>query len=373
MAATTNRARIHFISNRDLREGRTPEGVEEDPEGIAQLPPGKRAALLSNPQLGPDDEPVQIVATNEGRVVGQYTLFAGTFETPEASLPCYWGSGLFVSESARGLGVATALLEASEALPRVMTSCGVSRQAMPLFVKRGYLDVAMPRHVLVRRTQPVLEHWLGRTAVARAAAATADVATAAQHALLRASGAVVARGLRCEQVDAPPPELDELLAERAAPVATYRSNAWLEWVLREQFEPDPTRRRALYVVRAHGARLVGYFVVKSRVYSDVTEWELEGLDLGSLVDWQIFDERALSFQQLVFLAFDALARWRVGAMEVCVPAHTGPPRLARWGFKRVREQHLVVQADDPSIVARPELRDLRNWLVRPGEGVHAFS
>ena len=372
MTTSGNRTEVHFVTNADLRASRQPVALD-DPDGVADMPPRKRAALLSNPQLGPDKEAVRILGTLDGRIVGRLDLLAGSIETPEGAIPCFWGSSLFVTPAARGHGMGSTLIRASHELREVAAVCAPSRLSYPLYMSLGYLDVPMPRYVLVRRTGPLVQHWLGKGPAARLAAAVADTGTAAHHGLLGISRSVVARGLEAEAVETFPIELEPHLQERRAPLAMHRSAAWLDWIVRESFGDGDDHRRALYLVRDRHGEVVAYFLIKARRYSGVTEWGFENLDLGSLIDWAIFEPKRVGLQQLVFLALGELTRWRVDAMEVCVPPDAGALRLGRFGFRRVREQHIVVRASAGGVLARPESQQIERWSVRPAEGDHAFS
>ena len=67
----------------------------------------------------------------------------------------------------------------------------------------------------------------------------------------------------------------------------HRSAAWIDWIVRESF--TDAHRRALYLVTTSGGEPVAYVLLKARVYSSVTKWNLERFNLGSVVDWRIFE------------------------------------------------------------------------------------
>src|SRR5262252_1316242 len=140
-----------MLSNAELRLGKSFDAFD-DPEGIAAISPGKRSALLSNPFLGPDDEPVRLIATVGPTVAGRLDLLAGLIDTPAGEVRCRWGSQLFVSQESRGLGLGRELLRASEAGGAATGVCAPSRASYPLYVGLGYADIPLRRFVLVRRT-----------------------------------------------------------------------------------------------------------------------------------------------------------------------------------------------------------------------------
>jgi GNAT superfamily N-acetyltransferase len=358
---------VHVVTNAELREG-TPPG--DDPDTIAAISPNKRAALLSNPLLGPEDEPAQILFRLDDRLVGRLDLLAGEIETPEGPAACFWGSALQVSPAYRGRQLGATLLRASEQFREATAACAASRMSRPLYSRLGYLDLALRRHVLLRRTGPLLEPRLGNGALGRSATAAGDAVAGGHGRLLELARRRRAGSLALEQRDVFPRELEPRLREGPAPFSMHRSAAWVDWVLRESFTDE--QRRALYLVTTGGGEPVAYMLVKARVYSSVTRWNLENFHLGSLVDWRIFEPAVVGLEQLVLLALEALAAWNVAGVEVCVPEHE-PDRLRRLGFLPAGAQHVFVRGSEGSALARPQAREARAWWLRPAEGDHVFS
>ena len=174
---------VHVVTNAELRQGWAPEAAD-DPDSIAALSPNKRAALLSNPLLGPEDEPVQIFLGLDDRLVGRLDLLAGEIETPEGPAPCFWGSALHVSPDYRGRRLGASLLRASERPREATAACAASRMSRPLYSRLGYFDLSLRRHVLLRRTGPLLEPRLGTGALGRTATAAGDVVAGGHRRLL---------------------------------------------------------------------------------------------------------------------------------------------------------------------------------------------
>jgi GNAT superfamily N-acetyltransferase len=360
---------IRVVSNAELRAGTLGAGGEP---ALAGISPSKRAALLANPLLGPDGDPVRIVAAVGEDVVGQLDLVPGEISTPGGVVPCFWGSALHVLPDARGRGIGGELLGAAEELREGAGACAPSRLSHPLYLRRGYLDLPLRRHLLVRRTGPLARRWLGAGGVARAAGAIGDAALRGERALLGLARRPGGSGARLEPCDGFPPQLEARLYEDRAPFTMHRSAAWLDWILAGTFG-DPSHRRALYLARSPRGETLGYALVKARVYTGVTRWRLQGLHLGSLVDWRIFEPAALSFEQLLLLAVEALEEWQVDAVEACVPPELEPTRFRRLGFVAAGVQHVMVRGCTGSALATVDAREIAQWAVRPGEGDHAFS
>jgi GNAT superfamily N-acetyltransferase len=342
---------IEVVANGELRKGGA---------AAAGLSAEKRSALLSNPLLGGDDEPVRLFARLGSQEVGGIDLLAGELETPDGPQRVFWGSALRVAPELRGRGLASALLREAESFGEVAAACAPSRMSLPLYRKLGYVDFELRRHVRVRRIAPLVVPRLGARA-GGAVAAAGDLALRAQRSLLAAGGG----SAEAKPVAAFPPELDPQLTAGRAPYAPHRSAAWLDWVVRESFYDD--HRRELRLISSPGGDVLGYFVVKARRYSGVTRWRVENLHLGSLIDWRVFEPSALSIEQLVGLATEALDGWGVDAVEVCLPPGQRAG-LLRLGFVPAGAQHVAWRR------TRNELpRDPSAWTLRPGEGDHVFS
>ena len=213
--------------------------------------------------------------------------------------------------------------------------------ARPVYERLGYFDLSLPRHVLIRRTGSLVEPRLGTGALGRTAAAAGDFVAGGHRRLLGLASRARGRGLGLEHRETFPAELEPRLLEQPAPFSMHRSAAWIDWVVRESF--TDAHRRALYVVTTSGGEPVAYVLLKARVYSSVTKWNLERFNLGSVVDWRIFEPKAVGLEQLILLTLERLrrlgrrrrrgmrsARVRAGAPEASrLPARPAP---STWCF-----------------------------------------
>ena len=346
-------------------------GHWDDPDEIAPISASKRSALLANPLIGGADEPVQLVGTLADRAIGRMDLVAGRIETMEGPVRCFWGSAFYVPEEFRSTLIGVKLVLTMERLVEAVGASGPSQLAYPLYKNLRYLDFPLRRYVLVRRSRSITERYLGSGPHARAAASLVDAGLVPYRGLVHAWGRVRRRGLRSERVSEFPTELGPQLQAASAPIAMHRSKAWFDWVLHETFF-DERHRRELYLVRDQRGEVVAYFLVKARLYESASQHDFRNMYLGSLHDWLIFDERSVDLPQLILLATRALMRWKVDAVEICLPPDAQLD-LRRWGLVPVGEMHVVVKGSRGSLLARPELQQPQLWRVRPGEGDYVFS
>jgi hypothetical protein len=359
---------VHVVRKSDLATGSAIPW--EDPEQIAPISANKRAALLANPLIGGDDEPVQLVGALGGRVIGRLDLLAGRIETPQGAAPCFWGSAFFVPEEFRSTLMGVKLLLTMERLVEAVGASGPSQLAYPLYKSLRYLDFPRRRYVLVRRSRPIVNRYLGSGLYATAAAALVDIGLAPHRGLLDAWGRLRTRGLRSDRVTEFPPELEPYLKEHAAPVAMHRSKAWFDWVLRHSFYEG--HRRELFLVRDERDEIVAYFLVKARRYERASHHDFPNMYLGSLHDWLVFDPEVVDLSELLLLATRTLLQWKVDAVEICLPDDVRLD-LRRWGLVRAGSMHVVVKGSPKSILAQRELQRPALWRVRPGEGDYIFS
>jgi hypothetical protein len=367
----TGATAVHIVSKGDLAQDRRPADWS-DPEGIATISRAKREAMLANPFVGGDDDPVQLVGTRDDRVIGRMDVIPSPIDTPAGPLRCLWGSAFFVPEEERATLMGVTLVLRLERLGETTGAAGASRLAYPLYEKLGYLDLRLPRYILLRHSRPLVDRFI-RNVTAAVGAAAVDLALTAQHGVLAGAKALKTRGLSARRAHAFPPELEERLEATRAPVTPHRSAAWFEWLLGHTFFDDEEHRRELFLVVDEANEVVAYFLVKARRYDRVTDREFKNVWLGSLHDWMIFEPRALGFPQVVLLAIAATRSWKLDAFEVCLPHDVPRLDLRRWGFLPAGVMHVLVKPARGSVLADPELQRPARWRVRPGEGDYTFS
>ena len=359
---------IHFISRRELA---TDPGWDrwQDPDAIAPISPIKRKALLENPLARGEDDPIQLVGTLDGRVIGRLDLVAGALDWNGEQVPCDWGSALYVPEEFRNTLMGVKLILALQRLQPTVGASGVSRQVHPLYSNLRWLDFEFPRFVLLRRSRPIVERYVGRGVLGSSVRTIADAALRTHGTLLSAWTRLRLREFEADEI----PEATEAIASRLPfrdrAVVGHRSAAWMDWLLRSSFY-EPPARRALFGVVGTDGQPAGYFLVRARTYEVVTEREFRNLHLGSLQDWAAFDP-SLRFEHIALLAARELFKWNVDAVEICVPPDQSSAALARLGFVHVGSMYMLVNVSAGSPLRH--LAEREAWRLRPAEGDNFFS
>jgi len=362
------RPEIHLISRRELATDPCWDRWQ-DPDAIAPIAPIKRKALLENPLARGDDDPIQLVGTLDGRVIGRLDLVGGALTVDGDDVPCYWGSALYVPEEFRHTLMGVSLILRLQRLHHTVGASGVSRLVYPLYKNLRWLDFELPRFVLVRRSRSIVDRYVGGGALGATVETLANGALRAHGALLSGWARLRLRGFEVEELDEFPEAFTSRIPLHGRRVSGHRSAAWINWLLRSSFD-EPPSRRGLFGIAGRDGQAAGYFLVRARPYELKTERKFRDLHLGSLQDWAAFDP-ALRFEHIALLAAQELFKWKVDAVEVCVPHDETSGGLSRLGFVHVGSMYILVNVSEESRLSSLTTPDA--WRLRPAEGDNFFS
>lgn len=363
---------LHIVRAKDLANGQTHHPFA-DPQKTAVFTAEKRRALLANPLRCGPDEPMQIIGVKDGNVTGRLDLISGRMNLKGQAVPCLWGSYLYVPPEYRSTLVGLSLVLKMHSLHSTPAVCGISQVALPLYQKLKWADVAMPRHIMLRRSRSVVERYLGTGLSGMLGRLAADAALTAHRLAAGTIRSLKTSGLHVQHVDRAPQELEDAMTTGSKAIQTHRSAAVIDWMLAHSFETDARNRKGLFLVRDGGRRLIGYFIAKLRFYEVATHRGFKNLLLGSLQDWRIFDGSKLSMMQLIALAVREISAWDADAVEVCLPPDCAPLNLKPWGFVRVGDLHWMIRPSSQSLL-HGHLPSLHaDWTIRPADGDNTFS
>src|SRR6185295_9021054 len=144
---------LHVVTLGQLREP-DPYRAWSDPDGLAPMTKSKRSAFLTNPLQHGDQEPVQIIATIDGRVIGGIHMVAGELVAKGVVIPTLWGSSLFVAADARRTGAGQAIVQRMHELADTVAICGISEMSSKLYDRLHWVRYKMPRMVGIIRSTP---------------------------------------------------------------------------------------------------------------------------------------------------------------------------------------------------------------------------
>ena len=364
---------VHVIRRRDLTAGVAHRW--QDPEAVCELTPEKRAALLENPLSRDDSDPVQLIATYENVAAGKLDLFTGRIHLGNEVVPTIWSSGYFVPERFRNSLVAVMLLLKLHGINPTVGACGVSQLALPVIRKLKWIELPLPRYLVILRSHAIFERYVGKNLLTGVSSRLTDAVLLGQRTIWEALLGRRLHPLRTEAVARMPPELDEQLSSdwNKGQATPHRSAAWLDWLLTHSFGAEDRLRSGLFLVRGPDEAVVGYFLVKTRFYPVASHRSIPDVTLGSLQDWMIFDDTQLSLPHLVLLAVQELARWSPDAVELCLPEGEMDRHLRRWGFPRAGELRLILRTSRDSPLHHERFRHAEHWRLRPAEGDNFFS
>ena len=358
-------ASVHVIRKHEFRDG---IGDWKDPHGLFSVTAEKRCALLANPLSTDDQDPVRLIGTHNGIVVGTIDLLVGAFDVDGETVRTIWGSNYYVAEEARRTLMGVKLLVAMQRLHHTVSACNISQLALPIYQTLKWVDFSLPRYFHIRHSRAVIEHYIGASRWALVASRAADPALLLHGRALTTVGRGRLAGLRCEQVAVAPNELDALLRRsRRHRIVPHRSAAWLNWLLAHSLWPAPTDRTGLFLIYDEGDHLAGYLLLKMRFYPTASRG-LRNVRIGSVQDWGIFDDERLTRRDVVLLGLRLLERWSPDLVEVSSDQPDVRDWLRRRGIPRFGAVHVVVNAGAGSPLRAPELQDQINWRLTAAEG-----
>jgi len=352
---------IKITTKKDLRE--QPPGPSGS-GGLGTISRDLRELLLANPTASDNDkEPVQILGVKGDQVIGQMNLVSGRIRVEEENLQVLWGSGFAVPPEHRPTGAGLMILLRMQGLPYTVGAVGASQMAALLYDKLKWVDLVAPRFILLRRTRPVLERYLGTGILAAVASAVGDLGVGVLGHVVAIVNRLATRGLRVEAIKRMPEALDPQLRRIDKPAWCWRSAAWINWILTAHGGTPE-----LYLVKDPQGRPVGYFVITHRRHDEGGGGKWKNFVLGSVKDWMTFDSLAVTDAQLVRLAIDQLMRREVDAIDVCVAEPEVGLALRRCGLRQMGGMHFIFRPLPNTPLAKDQYHHLDAWRFRPADG-----
>jgi hypothetical protein len=241
---------------------------------------------------------------------------------------------------------------------------GVSQAALPIYRQLGWHDLAADRHLLVRRSAPILRGLLRTPWLSLPASWLADTVLGLQRLALTAWLKFRFRGFRAEEVAELPVELDRSIRALHRPVKCHRSTTWVNWAMRT----GPQRNgRRLYVVRDRDDNAAGYFMTGILDHDEADGGRIRDIRLASVRDWMSFDAR-LGETGALLLGLRELLGTDADAIELCVPEAESGAALRRLGLLRKGALHMVLRLPPGTPGIEGLDIDAQNVWFRPADG-----
>jgi hypothetical protein len=352
---------IKLTTKRDLHEQHS---LGPDHTGLGCISPEFRDVLLSNPTDGDDQQPVQILGVEEGKVIAQMNLVCGQICVEGQQLRILWGSGYNVPAEHRPTGIGAMILLRMHRLPYAVGGVGASQMAAPLFRKLNWIDFVAPRFLLLRRMRPVLEAYLGAGLLTTIGSIVGDLALRVLGFGVAMMTKFVTRGLRIERIERMPESLEPCLQRIDKPAYCHRSTAWLNWVILA----TPGGNPLLYLVKDRRGVPVGYFLITHHYHEHGGGGRWKNFVLGSVKDWMTFNPRTVTETQLVLLAVSQLMRRKLDAIDVCVAEPEVGNVLRRCGLREIGGMHFTFRPLPNTVLAQAKYHNIGAWRFRPVDG-----
>jgi GNAT superfamily N-acetyltransferase len=349
----------------ELREGRIP-GHWEDLDGITEVEAHHRPFLFDNPLSHSDDDPVRAYALFGNQVAGRLGMTIGEIRVDGESLQVLWGFNLFISKRFRRRGLAIELIRCWRDAHHTSIGMHVNLPSLGIYHKLGWTQVDTPNVYTILRIRKFIEGYAPWGPLGAVAGPPVDAALSIRRAVGRLGGPAPRRGLVAEPATRMPGDIDdEMLGRSRAAATTHRSVAWINWML-DVSDADDKRDAHLFLVRESGGRVVGYFIVQF-VRRRLMSGRFRDLPVGSLMDWDVFDEGGADLHSLVLLA-EAECRRLGAATFFATIKDPGVARgLVKLGFRTAQPLRTLFHAVPPSPLVDPRFTSVDNWHVAPAD------
>ncbi len=335
----------------------------------------KRWLLVNNPLSKHDDDPVQLVACQDGQAVGRLDLVCGAIASRDASdeLPVLWTSSLWVDPNARNSLFGVSLILRMQKLSPAVMACGVSQQALPVYDRLKWADFSLKRWMRVRRSRAVVERYVPQRSLRRFIEAPTDLVLALHGRAVAIAARFLTRGLTIEHVERAEEGWDWCFANSLKEhlFSPHRSAAWLNWLISGPDSGTAKDARRLYATRDNHGRLLGYVLLRVRHFATASARGFKDVVIGTVSDWGCFSS-AVSELSLVVLGVSLLEQLGPDAVEVCADSVALGSALKRLGFVGVGSLHVLLKADARTPLGDELARRPASWRLRAVEGDNFF-
>lgn len=359
----SDKPEIVIQTKAELREGRIPAHWE-DADGITDVEAHHRRFLFDNPLSRRDDDPVRIYVLFGNEVAGRLGVTIGELRVDGEPLEVLWGFNLFISKRFRRRGLAIELIRSWRDAHHTSLGMHVNLPSLGIYHKLGWTQVDTPNVYTILRSRKFIEGYTWGP-IGTLAGPPVDAALALRRAVGRLGGPEPWRELVAERATSIPDVMDEWLGRSRAAVTTHRSAAWINWMLHVS-EADDKRDAHLFMVRDSGGRIVAYFIVQF-VRRPLMSGRFRDLPVGSLMDWDLFDEARVDLHSLVLLAEAECRRLGAATFFATIKDAAVARGLLKAGFRTAQPLRTLFHAVPPSPLVDPRFTRADNWHVAPAD------
>lgn len=357
--------RIVDVTRGLYESGNAFDGWAGDPE-FGRIGGSFGAMQLASPVGQQGTDTLLLISAQLGnQPIGHMHFISGLLHAGDREIPVLWGSGLVVLPEHRSTGAGLMILLRLRAKAIASGAVGVSKLALPIYSQLGWLHLEAERHLLIRRSAPILQRWIRKPVLLRLASWLVDLPLALQRLILTAAIRLRLRRFRVEVTARMPEELDAQISRLEKPLKCHRSARWLNWALNSG--PQQNNRR-LHLIRNDDGRVLGYFMTSLMHHDEADGGNIRNIRLASAKDWMSFDEKELDDAGVLMLALKTLLNMQADAIEICVPERDTGQTLRRLGMLRKGALHAAIRLPPDLKALQEELSNSGQFWFRPADG-----
>ena len=353
--------------NLTFRELKTQPDIHfTDPHNIASsLCKSMKEAVLNNPSGYSDDEVCQILALDNGIVVGCTNPYSGRAYIKKEIVPIQNGSYLFSHEDYRKENVGGELfLKIANLHPnRNCYFSGISQMAIGLYRVLKFTLFEFPRLIYLRHSRSVI-HSIFKTesVVLSPVIWCADLALLVHRKILKLFSKERRNGYEVVESKNVPQEVEDIILNDPHPYAEYHGKDWLDWNLKYSLTDEPRIKR-LFLIKKQG-KIEGFFVTKQQFFEQASSRGFKNVYLGSIMEWGIAKGSKLTEKDINLIAIHHFDN-NVDGIQVATTDIALARNLKKYLFVPIGTANVGIRMKS---IKDPAIKEMKKWRLRIAGG-----
>ena len=349
--------------NLTFRELKThPDIKYTDPHNIASsLCQSMKKAVLNNPSGYRDDEVCQILAIDNGVVVGCTNPYSGRAYINKEIIPVQSGSYLFSHEVYRKENVGGELfLKIANLHPtRNCYFSGISQMAIGLYRVLKFTLFEFPRLIYLRKSRSII-HSIFKTEskILSPVIWCADFTLLLHRTILKLFSKEGRNGYEVVESKEVPQEVEDIILNDPHPYAEYHGKDWIEWNLNYSLTDEPRMKR-LFLIKKRG-KIEGFFVTKQQFFKQASSRGFKNVYLGSIMEWGIGIGSQLTEKDINLMAIHHFDD-NVDGIQVATTDESLARTLKKYIFVPIGTANVGIRMKS---IKDPAIKEMKNWRIR---------
>lgn len=333
-----------------------------DPHGISSsLNPEMKKAFLANPSGYKEDEVCQIIAHDNGVVVGCVNTFTGRMTIDGEVYSAQNASYLYSHEDYRKENVGGDIfLKMSRLHPlKNYYFVGISQMAIGLYRALKYTVFEYPRMIYLRKSRSVVQSVLKtENCMTYPLIWLVDFGLWLHRGLLKAWTCLTLGNYKVEECNYVPDDVERIIMEDEHPFAEYHNKEWIEWNLKYKMTEKDIPRR-LFVIKKNNI-IEAFFITKEEFFESASSRGFKNITLGSVMEWGISKKSTLTEADIYLISLGKFGK-RIDGVQVASTDENTLRKLRKLFFVGAGNANFAIKV---GVLKDQRLKDINNWRVR---------